>query len=77
MRKLLKILGYTWLAIAGLVIIAGYIGVAINQGFGALLEMLSPYNVIGWATVVATLAPGLGLLWLRERLARKQREARS
>jgi hypothetical protein len=50
--------------IGAALILTGYALIFWYQGFWVLSDQLSPLNVIGWAVNVATLAPGLGLIWL-------------
>ncbi|MBU4233900.1 MAG: hypothetical protein L6277_10515 [Desulfobacterales bacterium] len=69
---ILKAFGYIWLTLAVIVIFIGYAGVFWKEGFGALTELLSPFNVVGWITVFITLAPGLGALMLSEKLKSKR-----
>ncbi|MEW6256840.1 MAG: hypothetical protein AB1592_12870 [Pseudomonadota bacterium] len=68
LRKALKIVGTTWLAIAILFIAANYGMIWYFQGFGRLTEIASPFNIINTATVLLTLAPGvLLLMWADKR----------
>lgn len=69
-----KILGYIWLVLAGLLILAGIIGIWMKEGFGGVQELLSPFNVINWIVTFLTLAPGIGLLMLSDKLKSKQQE---
>ncbi len=66
-----KVLGYIWLGVAGFVILAGVIGVWMKEGFSGVQELLSPFNVINWLVTAFTLAPGIGLLMLAEKLQSK------
>jgi hypothetical protein len=60
--------GRAWLTLAGVVIIAGYAGIWFFQGFGALQDTLSPFNVWNYIAVLGTLAPGLLALHISERM---------
>lgn len=66
-----KVLGYVWLIIAGIAIFIGIVGVWIKNGFSGVYELLSPFNIANWLITVITLAPGIGLLMLSDKL--KQR----
>lgn len=59
---LLRTLGYIWLAAAGLLILAGEVGVWMKGGFTAWQELNSPFNVANWIAVMITIAPGVGAL---------------
>jgi hypothetical protein len=66
-----KVLGYIWLVLALLLILAGTIGVWMNKGFTGVQELLNPFNVTNWIVMVVTLAPGIGLLMLAGKLQSK------
>jgi hypothetical protein len=68
----LKIFGYTWLVLAGLIITAGIIGVWIKEGFSGVQNLLSPLNVINYVVTLITLAPGLGAIILAKKLEEKR-----
>jgi hypothetical protein len=66
-----KVLGYVWLTIAGIVIFIGVVGVWMREGFSGVQELLSPFNIANWLITVITLAPGIGLFMLSDKLRRK------
>jgi hypothetical protein len=66
-----KILGYIWLVLAGLLILAATIGVWITEGFSAVRELHDPHNIWNFIATMTTLAPGIGLLMLSEKLKNK------
>ncbi len=66
-----KILGYVWLVLASLLILAGILGVWIKEGFSGVQDLLSPFNLVNWIATVITLAPGIGLLKISEKLQGK------
>lgn len=66
-----KVIGYIWLVLAGLLILASIIGVWMKEGFSGVQDILSPFNVLNWLVTVATLAPGIGLIMLSEKLRNK------
>lgn len=55
----------------GALVVVGWIGIAYTQGLAALRDHLSPFNIIGWLAVLVTLAPGIGLHLLADRLDRR------
>jgi len=60
----LKVFGYTWTTLAALAIVAGIAGVWMKDGFGAVQELMSPFNMLNWIVMLITLAPGIGaLMW--------------
>jgi hypothetical protein len=63
-----KVLGYIWLVLAGLLILAGIAGVLMKEGFSGVQELLSPFNLINYIVMLTTLAPGIALLMLAEKL---------
>jgi len=69
-----KILGYIWLVLSGLLILAGIIGVWMKEGFGGAQELLSPFNLANWFVTFITLAPGIGLLMLSDKLKNRKQE---
>ena len=66
-----KVLGYIWLVLAGLLILAGTIGVWMKEGFSGVQDLLSPFNVANYIVMAITLAPGIGLLMLSNKLRSK------
>ena len=65
---LCKVLGYIWIVIAVIVIVLGMAGVWIKQGFSGIQEILSPFNFANWLLTLITIAPGIGLLILSNKL---------
>lgn len=66
-----KVIGYIWLVLACLLILVGIVGVWMKQGFSGVQDLLTPFNVINGVVTLITLAPGIGLLMLSEKLQRK------
>lgn len=73
MAKALRFLGLVWCGLAALVILAGYASTVYFKGFGRLLEILSPFNIWNYITVVLTLAPGLLCLMGADKLDERRR----
>lgn len=66
-----KVFGYIWLVLAGLLILVGIIGVWMKEGFSGVQNLLSPFNVVNYIVTLITLAPGIGLLMLSDKLQSK------
>lgn len=73
---LLKIFGYMWIGLGGLLIFVGIIGTWMTGGFSAVQALMSPFNVINWITMMITLAPGLGVLYWSDKLKNQMPEER-
>lgn len=71
LSKFCKVLGYVWLTLAGILILIGIAGVWRKEGFSGVQDLLSPFNIANWFVTGITLAPGIGLLILSEKLERK------
>jgi len=67
MTKTIKVLGQGWVLLATLVIVASYGMIWWKDGFWALADILSPWNVINFVAVLVTLAPGLLLIYWADR----------
>jgi hypothetical protein len=73
MTKVIRILGYVLLAAGVGLILIGILGTWMSRGFGAVQDLLSPFNIINWITMILTLAPGfLLLMWADRRSASQQ-----
>lgn len=71
-----RVLGYLWLAVAGIVIFMGFIGVEIKGGFSAVQKLLSPLNLPNLVVTLITLAPGIGLLIIADMFRQKIKSKR-
>jgi hypothetical protein len=71
LATVLKVLGYVWLVLAGIVVVASLGMIWWKEGFSRLQEILSPFNVVNWVVTMITLAPGYGLLFLADKLKAK------
>ncbi|MBK7135414.1 MAG: hypothetical protein IPH73_04050 [Rhodocyclales bacterium] len=69
--KVLRILAVVWLVLAGSIILLGHLMILITDGFGALQEVLSPFNIINYVVIFLVLSPGIGAWYLSERLQRR------
>lgn len=72
MVRLIRYLGFGLLGVGGSVVMIGTAAVWWFHGFGAVQDLLSPFNIINWIMVLVALAPGLGLLYVADRLERRQ-----
>ena len=61
-KTILKVLGYIWLTLAAIVILAGYVGIYMSRGWDGLWAVLNPFNFVNAIAVVITLFPGIWLL---------------
>ena len=68
----LKGFGYVWLTLAALLILVGISGVWMKEGFSAVQDLLSPFNIVNWLATLITLAPGIGALVWADKLKEKQ-----
>lgn len=68
---ILKVFGYVWVTLAGLLIAAGIFGVWLKEGFSGVRDLLSPFNILNFILTVITLAPGVGALMWAEKLRKK------
>lgn len=71
LSKIVKVLGYIWIGIAGLVILIGYFTIFVNQGFARLQEVVSPFNIWNLIVNLVILAPGIGLVALSKKMENK------
>lgn len=69
--KALKVFGYIWVALAVILIFIGLAGVWMKGGFSAVQEIMSPFNILNWAVMIITLAPGIAALMWAEKLSKK------
>ena len=72
--KIIGVLGKIYLVLAGLFIFANLVIIFLNEGFGKIQEILSPFNVANFILTIITLAPGLGLMMWSEKIKNKHTE---
>jgi hypothetical protein len=66
--KVAKLFAILWLILGSLLIVVGLIGVWMKDGFWAMADLLSPFNVINYAAMIVTLAPGFIILsWVKKK----------
>jgi len=66
-----KVLGYIWLVVTGLLILAGIVAVWMREGFSGVQTLLDPSNAVYYIAMVIALAPGIVLLKLSGKLQSK------
>ncbi|MBL4750274.1 MAG: hypothetical protein JKX71_06790 [Amylibacter sp.] len=66
--KMVRVLGYVLLYLAIAVIGFGLITTWWFNGFGALMEVLNPFNVVNFIVTAVTLAPGILLIWASDKI---------
>ena len=66
--KICKVIGTIWLYLAAGFIILNIGLIWYYSGFERVMEVFSPFNVWNLIAVGITAAPGLGLLYLSDRL---------
>jgi len=71
-----RVFGYLWLAVAGIVIIMGITGAGPKSGFPVIQKLLGPLNLPYLFVALLTLAPGIVLLILADRLKQKTKSKR-
>ena len=71
--KIVKVLAVVWLVIAVGAIAIGYASILYFEGWTALQEIVSPFNLANDLAVVISLAPAALLLKLSDWLARRAR----
>lgn len=64
----ISVLGYILLFAGFALILIGYYGIIITDGWGAAFKLLSPFNVVNTLTTIVIMAPGIGLLALAHKL---------
>jgi len=70
--KALRIFATVWFALAGALILIGILMIWVREGFGAVQQVLSPFNVLNFIVVFVTLLPGIGARLLADRLAHRK-----
>ena len=66
-RVILRVLAWIWTIAALTVIVCAYVMIAIKEGVGAVIQMLSPFNVLNFLATLLLLSPGFFLFWLSDK----------
>lgn len=72
MIKLTKITGISLLILAVLFMLANMTLIVMSDGWTKLWEVFSPFNVWNNVAVLATVAPGLILIWWADRMQERR-----
>ena len=67
---ILKGFAYVWGSLAALAIVAGIIGIWMTEGFGAVQDTFSPFNVWNWLATAIILSPAIGAFAWADKLDR-------
>lgn len=70
--KALRIFATVWFVLAGVLILIGVLMIWARDGFGAVQQVLSPFNVLNFIVTFVTLLPGLAARTLADRLAQRK-----
>ena len=69
--KVMRTIGFTWLAGVGLLVLFAIVGTiaanGLRVGVGNILSWFSPYNVWNFMVMALLTSPGFGLLALADR----------
>ena len=68
MAKVVRIIGKVLLYLGIGVILLGLCSVLYFQGFWKLIEIMNPYNIINFIAMIATILPGILMLWWADKL---------
>ena len=71
--KALRIFATVWFVLAGALIVIGILMIWARDGFGAVQQVLNPFNVLNFIVMVVTLLPGIAARMLADRLAQRKR----
>ena len=70
--KALRVFAMAWFVLAGALILIGILMIGVREGFGAVQQALSPFNVLNFIVVFLTLLPGICARLLADRLAQRK-----
>jgi len=75
--KIIGVIGKVYLFLASLFIIVNLVFIFLNEGFGKIQEILSPFNLPNFILTMITLSPGLGLMMWSDKIKKKIEESES
>jgi len=61
-------LGHAWLSVSISLMVTCYLMIGLSQGFTRVAEILSPFNLWNVLVTILLLLPGLGAIWISNRL---------
>jgi len=70
--KIVRAVATVYMTAALVAIAVGYAGIIWFRGWAAFLDVISPFNFFNFIAAVVTLAPGIGLLLLADKLERER-----
>jgi hypothetical protein len=75
--KIIGVIGKVYLFLASLFIIVNLVFIFLNEGFGKIQEIMSPFNLSNFILTMITLSPGLGLMMWSDKIKKKTEETES
>jgi len=75
--KIIGVIGKVYLFLASLFIIVNLVFIFLNEGFGKIQEIMSPFNLSNFILTMITLSPGLGLMMWSDKIKKKIEELES
>lgn len=76
MIRLLRIFAKVWALVVVALVLVGYGAIFINEGFGRLQEVASPFNLVNFIAIVITLSPALGAWALADKMEKRNQASR-
>ncbi len=73
--KILRGFAYVWVRLVVLAVIAGTVGIWITEGYGAVRDTFSPFNVWNFVVLVIAISPAFGAWLLAAKLEERSRKA--
>lgn len=70
--KLLRVFSKIWVMLITLLILGSLATMWMQDGFGAVQQTMSPFNILNWIVTVVALSPGIAAHMLAERLESKR-----
>jgi len=70
--KALRIFATVWFVLAGALIVIGVLMIWARDGFGAVQQVLSPFNMLNFIVMFVTLLPGIAARMLADRLVQRK-----
>ncbi len=69
--KLLRAFAYGWGFLLMLSVMVGLIGIWWKEGFGAVREVFSPFNLWNWGLIILLSLPAVGANVLADKLTKR------
>ena len=71
MVRVLRIFAKVWAVLVAAIVLIGYIGILVNEGFGRLQQVMSPFNIVNYVVILLALSPAIGAWVLADKLEKK------